>query len=60
MSKPNLTLVKNLELDEVTEEFLKLKNSLPEGTQISMFDFIAQEDETWFSEKIKELEDDSR
>ncbi len=56
MSKPNLTLVKNLELDEVTEEFLKLKESLPAGTQISMFDIIEHDEDYWFTKKIKELE----
>lgn len=58
MSKPNLTLVKNLELDEVTEEFLKLKENMPAGTQLSMFDFIAHEEPTWFTERIKELEEE--
>lgn len=56
MSKPNLTLVKNLELDEVTEEFLKLKESFPAGTQISMFDIIEHDEHYWFTKRIKELE----
>jgi len=61
MSKPNLILIKNLDkgTDEVTEEFKKLVESMPAGTQFSMFDIIEHDEITWFTKRIKELEDEN-
>ena len=62
MSKPNLVLINTIDLpnEELTQEFHDFKESLPEGTQISMFDIIPHDDEhDWFNLAIKRLEEDS-
>jgi hypothetical protein len=60
MSKPNLLLIKTIDLpsDELTEEFLKFKESLPDGTQMSMFDIIVHDEESWFSQAIERMENE--
>lgn len=58
MSRPNLVLIKNLDTphDIVSEEFQKLKDSLPEGMQLSLFDIIMTDEHNWFTQAIEVAE----
>lgn len=63
MSKPHLVLINTINTphDDVTEEFLAFKESLPPETQISMFDIILHEEgelNNWFNEAIQKIEDE--
>ena len=60
MSKPNLVLIKNIDTshDQVSDEFQKLKDSLPEGMQLSLFDIIMTDEHNWFTEAIEVAEGD--
>lgn len=63
MGKPRLVLINTIDTshEDITEEFLAFKESLPEGTQISMFDIILHQEgelNNWFNEAIQKLEED--
>lgn len=63
MTRPNLILLKTLEVphDEVDVEFTRFKDSLPEDTQLSMFDIIVHDEgEVWFREAIKLMEEGNK
>ena len=62
MSKPHLVLINTIDTsqDDLPEEFVTFKNSLPPDSQMSMFDIILHEEgelNTWFNEAIIKIEE---